>query len=690
MKTALRTLALSLAISATAMVALAQPLYTLIVEGTVTGCANLQQVNIASTPGSVPSYNCTLQVAPNTCFYDTILYFNSPVAGVVVNTMCGGTVLGATETASFNGVIDTATVVLNFNCTAQTMDCLGVPGGSAVAGSPCDDGNPQTFYDMYMPNCVCTGVPQGDCFTWVDWYQAQDAGSPVPFEVEYSAATAGAQPITYSWYFGDVTIGLPFVLEGTSTVPNWNRTFNGGESLAFMVLAVDANGCESTWTNAEAIMPCDGILGSFAQPGFPCTTVLGLPGTWSTACACVANPQNCAACFTFNSPAPFVVDFSNCSVLPSGENAMLWTFPDGSTYEPPPPGLFNSPSYTFASAGVYPFCFTIFDFGPVTGCSFCDTLYVDAQGNVTTSNTPVCSPCVQLVQSTNGPAGPPIPWALEAMNCSSGGVQPVQYSYSWSTGESTQSITAAMEGEYFVCIYMLDANGCQATTCDSVYVDANGNVGIEPQPCQAGFWVFQAYEVDSLNPNGGAVPIPFELWVWNLSTGTSPFNFEWDFGDGASSFDPYPTHVYGASGPYNLCLTIDDASGCSSIYCDSVSIDGDGFYEGMAPESEVRNGFTIRVLNQLPTSVEEQAYNEPRLWPNPVTDALSLSFRSTVSGIVPVSIIDPDGRSVRQERLAFNRGANSISLNASDLAAGIYLLRIGDDANTMNIRFIKH
>lgn len=208
--------------------------------------------------------------------------------------------------------------------------------------------------------------------------------------------------------------------------------------------------------------------------------------------------------------------------------------------------------------------------------------------------------------------------------------------------------------------------------------------------CQAGFWVFQAYEVDSLNPNGGGVPIPYELWVWNLSTGTGPFQFEWDFGDGTSSFDPYPTHVYGASGPYSLCLTMSDAASCTSIYCDSVSIDGDGFYEGMAPENEVRNGFTIRVLNQLPASVDEQAFNEPRLWPNPVTDALNLSFRSTVSGTVPMRIIDSNGRVARQESLAFARGANSISLNAIDLATGIYLLRIGNDTNTMNIRFIKH
>lgn len=461
----------------------------------------------------------------------------------------------------------------------------------------------------------------------------------------------------------------------TNSVPPIDTTVYTGANCqySFTFFPVETQGTFVVETSCDGGATWSSATGSW-NPFFP-QVVVDL--------SCTGGPCLLDAFGSLFCATPWQVVFSGGAGNGTPPYSYNWSFWNGSTSMQP------IETVTLLAPGTFTACLLVTD---ANGCvdDTCFTFVMDADGNMTTGNTFPCSPCVQLVQSTNGPAGPPIPWALEAMNCSSGGVQPVQYSYAWSTGESTQSITAAMEGEYFVCIYMLDANGCQATTCDSVYVDANGNVGIEPQPCQAGFWVFQAYEVDSLNPNGGAVPIPFELWVWNLSTGTSPFNFEWDFGDGTSSFDPYPTHVYGASGPYNLCLTIDDASGCSSIYCDSVSIDGDGFYEGMAPESEVRNGFTIRVLNQLPTSVEEQAYNEPRLWPNPVTDALSLSFRSTVSGTVTVSIIDPDGRSVRQERLAFNRGANSISLNASDLAAGIYLLRIGDDANTMNIRFIKH
>ncbi|MBK8226171.1 MAG: PKD domain-containing protein [Flavobacteriales bacterium] len=579
MRTAFRTLTFLLGTSAMALVAHAQPLYTLIVEGTIAGCTNLQQVNIASTPGSIPSYNYTLEVAPNACFYDTILHFNSPAAGVVVTTMCGGLALTATDTVTFNGVIDTATVVLNFNCGGLPMDCLGVPGGSAL-------------------------------------------------------------------------------------------------------------------------------------PGTACTTFLGVPGTWDNNCDCVANAQNCQACFTITSAAPWSADFTNCSTG-NAPFTYEWWLPDGSS------ATTADAAWTFNSEGVYGVCLTIAD---ANGCSswVCDSILVDANGGISTG--PIVWDCLGVA---NGPATPGTACTLQgslpgiwSANCwclldtamsDCEGVQggPALPGTPCETEWNGQVLPGLWTNQCWCdtlavgvdCLGIVNGPNVPGAPCQNPATGVNGywdaNCICVPDTnttgCQAGFWVFQAYEIDSLNPNGGATPIPYELWIWNLSTGLSPFQFEWDFGDGASSFDPYPTHTYGASGPYNLCLTISDASGCTSIYCDSISIDGDGLYWGLAPQDgEVRNGFTINVLNQLPTAVEERSFNEPRLWPNPVTDALSISFRSTVSGNVPLSIIDLNGRVLLQDNLAYARGANRIDLSAAQLAPGLYVLRIGNDANAMNIRFVKN
>jgi hypothetical protein len=40
-------------------------------------------------------------------------------------------------------------------------DCLGNVGGTALPGTPCDDGNPETENDLFNDECVCAGIPMG-------------------------------------------------------------------------------------------------------------------------------------------------------------------------------------------------------------------------------------------------------------------------------------------------------------------------------------------------------------------------------------------------------------------------------------------------------------------------------------------------------------------------------------------------
>lgn len=411
------------------------------------------------------------------------------------------------------------------------------------------------------------------------------------------------------------------------------------QSVAYTVNALnpDSNYVYVVFNCGGPADDCLGVPGGNAQPGTSCTTFLGVPGTWSPDCVCIPDTVACNACFTVSQTGatpsgngiPWSMDVSNCS---SGTAPFTyqWWMPDGST------NTSFEPTFVFNAAGVYGICLTIADAGGCTS-TLCDTVVVDDNGWISTD--PVVWDCLQV------PNGPNMPGTA--------------------------------------CTTALGQSGIWNSNC----VCVTGSTG-----CEAGFWVIQAYEIDSLNPNGSATPIPNELWIWNLSSGTTGnYQFLWNFGDGTSSTEAYPTHFYPNGGPYVLCLTMWDGN-CTDTYCDSIAVDDNGLYTGiMLQENYARSGFTINVLNELPTGLEEHtALENANLWPNPVTDAFTLSFQSTFSGNVPLSIYDMNGRVMHQENLAFNRGGNRIDLGAHQLAPGMYLLRVGEGANAMNIRFIKN
>jgi len=56
------------------------------------------------------------------------------------------------------------------NIVCGPLDCMQVPGGSALPGTACDDSNPETENDTWTSDCLCSGVPvvNTDCNGVVD------------------------------------------------------------------------------------------------------------------------------------------------------------------------------------------------------------------------------------------------------------------------------------------------------------------------------------------------------------------------------------------------------------------------------------------------------------------------------------------------------------------------------------------
>jgi PKD repeat protein len=51
----------------------------------------------------------------------------------------------------------------------------------------------------------------------------------------------------------------------------------------------------------------------------------------------------------------------------------------------------------------------------------------------------------------------------------------------------------------------------------------------------------------------------------NLSSGTLPFSYLWDFGDGSTSTERSPTHIYASHGRYTVHLEVTGPCG-TSVY----------------------------------------------------------------------------------------------------------------------------
>ncbi|QQS29974.1 MAG: hypothetical protein IPM47_03205 [Sphingobacteriales bacterium] len=68
---------------------------------------------------------------------------------------------GTTYNASgtYTSVSGCHTEILNLTITGPCVDCLGEPGGLALPGTPCDDGNPETVNDLFGTDCTCAGTP---------------------------------------------------------------------------------------------------------------------------------------------------------------------------------------------------------------------------------------------------------------------------------------------------------------------------------------------------------------------------------------------------------------------------------------------------------------------------------------------------------------------------------------------------
>ena len=105
----------------------------------------------------------------------------------------------------------------------------------------------------------------------------------------------------------------------------------------------------------------------------------------------------------------------------------------------------------------------------------------------------------------------------------------------------------------------------------------------------------------------------------NMASGVPPITYLWSWGDGTTDTIALPSHTYGTSGFYTICLTITDSTGCSSMYCDSSYLSKNS--DAMVYVNVIaQTGITVCSINK-----------SFLIYPNPASDYLTLKFAQNIS-----------------------------------------------------------
>ncbi|QNA43004.1 PKD domain-containing protein [Lacibacter sediminis] len=237
----------------------------------------------------------------------------------------------------------------------------------------------------------------------------------------------------------------------------------------------------------------------------------------------ITNGQGCV---------PLKTSFSNLSTGISASTVYSWNFGNGNL------SSLKDPSAVFLTEGSYTVTLTVKDGNQTSTKTREVKVYKKPQADFTFSSVKGCSPLTVTFNSTSI-AGDGI------IN-----------SYFWDFGDgSTQQTyspttthTYQIKQKASVSLTVVNQYGCYNTIVKNDIIDVL-------DPLTADFEVDQAI----------LCRITDEVQFTNKSAGPGVLSYGWDFGDGTTSAEKDPKHVFAQKGVYSVKLTVTTADGCSVV-----------------------------------------------------------------------------------------------------------------------------
>ncbi len=164
-------------------------------------------------------------------------------------------------------------------------------------------------------------------------------------------------------------------------------------------------------------------------------------------------------------------------------------------------------------------------------------------------------------------------------------------------------------------------------------------------------------------------------FVVNNASGVAPLHYNWSWGDGTHDSTAYPSHSYSAAGYYKICLTITDSVGCTVTYCDSS-------YLQKSPNAII----SVQVIPQGTLGISSLLSDKIKIYPNPAEDNLIIELaKDKTLQNTTISIYNIQGQLLLSENIK----QSQTILNIAEFAKGIYLIKVRNDSETFQGKFVK-
>jgi hypothetical protein len=263
------------------------------------------------------------------------------------------------------------------------------------------------------------------------------------------------------------------------------------------------------------------------------------------------------------------------------------------------------------------------------------------------------------------------------------------------------SYVCLADGCYTLNMFDTFGDGWDGGNASGISISANGVVLISTDMTSGSyqssvFGMNSDCAVDSVSCSTSIELMPDSMVVmenavmiyWNENF--SEVNYvSWDFGNGMTSNELYPTYFYDSIGTYTVCLTVYYFDGCSASSCVTFTMDANGV---SGPGGAQMNGFWLNTTGTYPNSVVEMTSSQTsvNMFPNPTSGNVAVkASQLNPSENTIIRIYSIDGKEVFANNFGNGAVNNTFQLNVAELSNGYYFLSLQNGNQIQRVPFVK-